>query len=237
MKIPTIEELMEAGVHFGHRKERWDPKMKPYIFTTRGDIHIINLEKTQECLSQALDFIKKIIKENKQILFVGTKKQAQGFIAKASELDMPYIDKRWFGGTLTNFTTIKKALKKLDDLEKTREQEEWATLTKKEKAYIEEKIKKLKESFDGIKVMQNLPEALFVVDTKAEKTAIREANILDIPVIAIVDTNSNPDKIAYPIPGNDDAIKSIDLLVNVVFSTIKENLPKKIKPKTNEDRK
>lgn len=238
MSIPSIEELLEAGVHFGHRKERWDPKMNPYIFTIRGDIHIINLEKTQSCLKEALEFIKKLILDNQQILFVGTKKQASEFTAKAKELGMPYVNKRWFGGTLTNFTTIKKALKKIDDIEKTKTSPEWKELTKKEKAYTEEKLQKLQDNFGGIRAMKELPKALFVIDTKAEKTAIKEANALDIPIIAIADTNSDPSKITYPIPGNDDAIKSIKLIFEQVYNTIKENLPKgSVKEEKNESKK
>lgn len=249
MKIPSIEELLEAGVHFGHRKERWNPKMKPFIFTIRESVHIINLEKTQQLLEKALEFISQTVKADQKILFVGTKKQAQPIIVKIKELGMPYIDNRWFGGTLTNFRTITKSIRKLEELEKEKDQGKWKDLIKKERGQLEKKLEKLQNSFGGIRNMKTLPAALFVIDLKKEKTAVKEANTLNIPIIAICDTNADPEKAVYPIPGNDDAIKSIQLIFNLVFNTIKESLPEKPKKpltasaeqgqatKTSEDKK
>lgn len=238
-KLPSLEELLEAGVHFGHKKERWNPKMQPYIFSVRDNTSIIDLDKTREYLQKALDYIEKLISDNKVILFVGTKKQVQDLIGQAENLDLPYINNRWLGGTLTNFETIKKNLQKITKLEKEQEQGDWKELTKFEQTKKIEELKKLIKKFGGIKNLEKLPDALFVVDTTKEKVAIQEARNLDIPIIALVDSNSNPDEITCPIPANDDAVRSLKLILGVFFDKIKEVQlkTKKITSKTDKSQK
>jgi len=238
-KLPSLEELLEAGVHFGHKKERWNPKMQPYVFSIRDNTSIIDLDKTREYLQKALDYIEKLISDNKVILFVGTKKQVQDLISQVKNLDLPYINNRWLGGTLTNFETIKKNLQKIKKLEKEQEQGDWKELTKFEQTKKIEELKKLIKKFGGIKNLEKLPDALFVVDTTKEKVAIQEARNLDIPIIALVDSNSNPDEITCPIPANDDAVRSLKLILGVLFDKIKEVQlkTKKITSKTDKSQK
>jgi small subunit ribosomal protein S2 len=235
-KIPTLEELLSAGVHFGHRKERWNPKMKSYVFGLREDVSIIDLEKTQVYLEKALDYIVSLIADDKEILFLSTKKQAQKVIIRAEELGLPYINHRWLGGTFTNFETIKKSIDKYNDLCKRLESNELEGLTKFEISRMTFEMKQLEVKYKGIKNLKALPAALFVVDTVKEDVAVKEALVAGVPIIAFVDSNSDPTKIDYPIPANDDAIKSVELILNLVFDTI-ESASKKTKTATAKKKK
>jgi len=218
-----IRRLLEAGVHFGHQTKRWNPKMKKFIFGERSSIYIIDLEKTEECLNIARDFLLDITSKGEFVLFVGTKKQAQEVIKQdAMRCGMYYVTERWPGGLLTNFSTIKKSINRLKDIEKMREDGTFAKLTKKEVAHLEKELGKLKKNFAGIVQMERMPKAIFIVDTKKEETAVREANKLSIPIIGLIDTNSDPDLITYPIPGNDDATKSISLVSSLLADTVIE---------------
>ncbi|MBU1091009.1 MAG: 30S ribosomal protein S2, partial [Candidatus Omnitrophica bacterium] len=222
-----IKQLLEAGVHFGHQTKRWNPKMKKFIFGSRSGIYIIDLEKTEECINKAKDFLMDTTVKGEYVLFVGTKKQAQEVLKQeAIRCGMFYVSERWLGGLLTNFSTIKKSINRLKDIEKMREDGTFEKLTKKEVATLQKELDKLNKHFSGIVQMDNLPKAMFVVDTKKEETAVREANRLSIPVIALIDTNSNPDLIAYPIPGNDDATKSIGMVTKIMADTIIEGRKK-----------
>jgi small subunit ribosomal protein S2 len=222
-----IKQLLEAGVHFGHQKKRWNPKMKKFIFGERSGIYIIDLEKTEECLNKARDFLLDITAKGEFVLFVGTKKQAQEAVYnEAQRCGMFYVTERWPGGLLTNFATIKKSINRLKDIERMREDGTFAKLTKKEVSGLEKELGKLMKNFAGIVKMERMPKAMVVVDTKKEETAVREANRLGMPIIALIDTNSNPDIIAYPIPGNDDATKSIRAVVNVLAEAVIEGRKK-----------
>jgi small subunit ribosomal protein S2 len=218
-----IRRLLEAGVHFGHQTKRWNPKMKKFIFGERSSIYIIDLEKTEECLNIARDFLLDIASKGEFVLFVGTKKQAQEVIKQeAIRCGMYYVTERWPGGLLTNFSTIKKSINRLKDIEKMRQDGTFAKLTKKEVARLEKELVKLNKNFSGIVQMERMPKAIFIVDTKKEETAVREANRLAIPIIGLIDTNSNPDLIAYPIPGNDDATKSISMVASLLADSVIE---------------
>jgi len=196
-----IKELLEAGAHFGHKSEKWNPKMKPFIFTKRGGIHIIDLTKTKEKLEQALDFVKKISEQGKVLIFVGTKKQAQEIIkTEAIRAGMPYVNERWLGGTFTNFQTIIKQLKKLITLREDKEKGEWDKFSKKEKSLKQKQLEKLEKSIGGLEKLRELPSALYVVDSTREHLAIKEAKKMNIPAIAIVDSNGDPNDVDYPIP-------------------------------------
>lgn len=213
----SLKELLEAGCHFGHQSSRWHPKMKPYIFTARDGIHVFDLAKTKEGLEAAMEYVKELKKEGKIIIFVGTKRQAKSVIEKvAKEVGMPYVSQRWLGGTITNWEEIKKRITRLKDLKEKREKGEFKKFTKKERILIDREIARLERLFGGIVDLEDLPEAIFVVDTKREIAAVREANKRDIKVVALVDTNSDPDLIDYVIPGNDDAAKSIELIVRKI---------------------
>lgn len=217
----TIKDLLEAGVHFGHSTTRWNPKMKPYIFGQRDRIYIVDLQQTQQQLQQACDFAKKIIAQNGKIIFVGTKRQAQDVIKEEAErCKMPYVITRWLGGTMTNFKTIKKRIDKLLEMEKMEEEGKTAIYTKKELAKFNKQKQRLLRNLAGIKHMDKLPQAVFIVDTRREKTALREAKRLNIPIIALVDTNANPDPIDYCIVGNDDAIKAIRVIVKQLADSV-----------------
>lgn len=223
MKLPTLEEMIEAGVHFGHKKQRSYPKAKKYIFGLREGINIIDLEKTVESLEVALEYIKKNAKAGKTILFVGTKSQAKSIVEEAAKkVGMPYVTERWLGGTLTNYETIRKSIKHLEDLEKNKKSEEYEKLTKKEKLDIEEEIIKLHKIFDGILNLKGMPDIMFVADAAEDYNAVNEAIVKEIPIVAVCDTNANPDKIDYPIPANDDAVKSIEMIVNLVRDAVAE---------------
>jgi len=227
--LPTelIKQLLEAGVHFGHKTSRWNPKMKKYIFGERSGIYVIDLEKTVECLVKAREFLMDITSKGDTILFVGTKKQAQEVIQQeAIRCGMYYVTERWPGGLLTNLFTIKKSINRLKEIERMREDGTFQKLTKKEVAALDKEAAKLKKNFSGIVQMERLPRAIFVVDTKKEETAVKEANRLCIPVIGLIDTNSNPSLVAYPIPGNDDATKSIRLIASLLADTVIEGRKK-----------
>ncbi|OGX45258.1 MAG: 30S ribosomal protein S2 [Omnitrophica WOR_2 bacterium RIFCSPLOWO2_12_FULL_51_8] len=217
MPSELIKQLLEAGVHFGHQKKRWNPKMKKFIFGERSGIYIIDLEKTEECINHARDFLLELSGKGEFVLFVGTKKQAQEVVLEeARRCGMYHVTVRWPGGLLTNFATIKKSINRLKSIEKMREDGTFAKLTKKEVARLEKELGKLNKNFSGIVNMERMPKAVFIVDTKKEDTAVREAKRLSIPIIGLIDTNSNPDLVAYPIPGNDDATKSIRLITHLM---------------------
>jgi small subunit ribosomal protein S2 len=222
-----IKQLLEAGVHFGHQTKRWNPKMKKFIFGSRSGIYIIDLEKTEECLNAARDFLTDLSSKGEFILFVGTKKQAQDVIKQeAVRSGMYYVTDRWPGGMLTNFATIKKSINRLKEIEKMRTDGTFEKITKKEIARLEKELIKLHKNFSGIVLMDKMPKAVFVVDTKKEETAVREARRLGIPVVGLIDTNSNPDLVDYPIPGNDDATKSIRAVVSIIADTVIEGRKK-----------
>lgn len=223
MSVVSMKQLLEAGVHFGHQTRRWNPKMKPYIFIERNGIYIIDLQKTVRMIEEAYDFLRGVSMDNGRVLFVGTKKQAQEAVeAEATRCGEFYINQRWLGGTLTNFGTIRKRIEKLIELEKLQEQGYFETLPKKEKAVLEKEMERLKKNFSGIKGMQKPPEAIFVVDPRKERIATLEARRLGIPVVAIVDTNCDPDEVDYVIPGNDDAIRSVKLITSKMADAILE---------------
>ncbi len=223
MPVVTMKELLEAGVHFGHQTRRWNPKMKPYIFGSRNGIHIIDLQKTVQLMDVAYNFVRDTVAEGKDILFVGTKKQAQEAIQEeATRCGMFYVNHRWLGGTLTNFKTIRKSIEKLKKLERLEEGTEFQGLTKKELIKLMKKREKLRRNLGGIKDMEKLPGGLFIVDPKREEIAVREARKLGIPIVAIVDTNCDPDLIDYVIPGNDDAIRAIKLFSSKIADAVLE---------------
>ncbi|MDD5116770.1 MAG: 30S ribosomal protein S2 [Candidatus Omnitrophica bacterium] len=227
MPSELIKQLLEAGVHFGHQTKRWNPKMKKFIFGSRSGIYIIDLEKTEECINAARDFLMDITSKGEFVLFVGTKKQAQDVIKQeALRCGMYYVTDRWPGGMLTNFVTIKKSINRLKEIEKMRTDGTFEKLTKKEIARLEKEAIKLNKNFSGIVNMERMPKAAFVVDTKKEETAVLEARRLGIPIIGLIDTNSNPDLVDYPIPGNDDATKSIRTITSIIADTIIEGRKK-----------
>ena len=221
MSRVNMRDLLEAGVHFGHQKRYWNPKMSEYIFGARNDIHIINLEKTVPALEASLDFVSSVAAKKNKILFVGTKRSASKIIKEeASRAGMPYVDKRWLGGMLTNYKTIRQSIRRLRDLEEQSTDGTFAKLTKHEALTRQRMLEKLESSLGGIKDMGGLPDAMFVIDVDHERIAIKEANKLGIPVIGIVDTNSNPDGVDFVIPGNDDAIRAIKLYVAAVADAV-----------------
>ncbi|MBL7151324.1 MAG: 30S ribosomal protein S2 [Candidatus Omnitrophica bacterium] len=227
MPSELIKQLLEAGVHFGHQTKRWNPKMKKYIFGSRSGIYIIDLEKTEECINKARDFLMDISSKGEFVLFAGTKKQAQEVMhQEALRCGMYFVTERWPGGLLTNFATIKKSINRLKAIEKMREDGIFEKLTKKEIAGLEKELGKLMKNFAGIVKMERMPKAIFIVDTKKEETAVREANRLGIPIIGLIDTNSNPDLVKFPIPGNDDATKSIAMVARIITDTIIEGRKK-----------
>ncbi len=227
MPSELIKQLLEAGVHFGHQTKRWNPKMKQFIFGSRSGIYIIDLEKTEECINRARDFLMDITSKGEAVLFVGTKKQAQEVMhQEALRCGMFYVTERWPGGMLTNFATIKKSINRLKEIEKMKEDGTYSKLTKKEVARLEKELTKLNKNFSGIVAMERMPKAAFIVDTKKEETAVREARRLGISIIALIDTNSDPDLVDYPIPGNDDATKSIRLVASVITDTVIEGRKK-----------
>lgn len=223
MAVVTMKSLLESGVHFGHQVKRWDPRMKKYIFAERNGIHIIDLQKTITAIKDSYDVVRKVASSGKSVLFVGTKKQAQQAIAKEAErCGMYYVNNRWLGGTLTNFTTIKKSLLRLKKIEKMEVDGTFDKLTKKEvAAYMKEK-ETLTKNYGGMKDMKELPGAVFIIDTHKEQIAVAEARRMGIPIIAIVDTNCNPEGINYPIPGNDDAIRAISLFTSIIANAVIE---------------
>ncbi len=225
MSVVSMKSLLETGVHFGHRTRRWNPKMNPYIFTERNGIHILDLQQTIVLIDDAYNFIRDAVAAGGQVLFVGTKRQAQDTIAKeATRASQPYINQRWLGGTLTNWVTIRQRINHLDRLEKRRDAGEFEGLKKKERLILEREINKLNLRLGGIRGMNRLPAALFVVDVNHEDTAVTEANKLGIPIVGVVDTNCDPDRIDHVIPSNDDAIRAIKLIVGKMADAAMEGL-------------
>ncbi|MCA9754260.1 MAG: 30S ribosomal protein S2 [Candidatus Eisenbacteria bacterium] len=223
MSIPTIHELLEAGVHFGHQTRRWNPRMKPYIFIERNGIHILDLQKTLQSIQQARGVIHKVTKAGDSILFVGTKKQAQAVMTEeALRCGNFHVTERWLGGMLTNFQTIKMSIRYLRSLERMRDDGTFEKLSKKEVSRLEKERQKLEKIFSGIKEMNRLPGLMFVVDTRKERIAVAEANRLGIPVLGVVDTNVDPTEITHAMPGNDDAIRSIRLFARFVADSVIE---------------
>ena len=225
MAVVTIRQLLDSGVHFGHQTRRWNPKMKRFIFAERSGIYIIDLQQSLGFIDSAYDFVKSTVANGGSILFVGTKKQAQEAIAEqATRVNMPYVNQRWLGGLLTNFHTVSSRLQRMKELEELDFEGGTSGLTKKELLLKKRELDKLHKSLGGIRHMAKTPSALWVVDTKKEHLAIDEAKKLGIPVIAILDTNCDPDEVTYPIPGNDDAIRSVDLLTRVIADAVAEGL-------------
>lgn len=224
MKEIKLEDLLEAGVQFGHQRTRWNPKMKPYIFTVRDRLNILDLAQTKAKMEEAADFLMKLAKDGKKIVFVATKKQAQETIQKAAEkVGMPFIVKRWLGGTFTNFKTIKERIKKLRKLEEEKEKGELKKkYTKRERLMIAREIERLNETLGGLKTLDELPAAVFILDPVADRIAVREARRKHIPIVALMDSNADPDTIDYGIPSNDDALKAIELMTNYLADAIAE---------------
>ena len=223
MSVISMKQLLEAGVHFGHQTRRWDPKMAEYIFQARNGIHIIDLQKTSKKIDEAYAFLKEQAEEGKTVLFVGTKKQAQECVKEAAEKSgMYYVDQRWLGGMLTNFDTIRTRVQRLKDLEKMQEDGTFEVLPKKEVILLKKEMEKLERNLGGIKNMEEIPGVIFLVDPKKEHIAVLEAKKLGIPVIGLVDTNCNPEEVDYAIPGNDDAIRAVKLITDVMANAIIE---------------
>ncbi len=223
MAVVNMKQLLEAGVHFGHHTRRWNPKMRSYIFTERNGIHIIDLRQTLEALNEAYEAVRELTSQGGVILFVGTKKQAVDIIKQAATgCGMPYVTHRWLGGTLTNWQTIRQRIDYLLDLEERQERGEFSLLPKKEVLQLEREMEKLNTRLGGIKDMRELPDMLFIVDTRREDIAVKEANILEIPIVAMVDTNTDPDPIDYVIPSNDDAIRTIKLITGLIAQAAQE---------------
>ena len=239
MANTTYKELLDAGVHFGHLTRKWDPKMAPYIFMEKNGIHIIDLNKTLVSLDEATAAIRQIAKSGRKILFVATKKQAQDIVAEeAKRLKMPYVTDRWLGGMLTNFQTVRKSLKKMSTIDKmVKENTAYAAMAKRERLMLSREREKLDRVLGGIADLSRLPAALFIVDVKRESIAIKEAQKLNLPVFAIVDTNSNPELVDFPIPANDDASKSISLITSLIGRAIEEGLSERKVDKEDTDRK
>jgi len=233
MSIISMKQLLEAGVHFGHQMRRWDPKMKPYIFTDRNNIYIIDLQQTVKLIEVAYGIVREISSNGGNVLFVGTKKQAQESIRNEAErCGMYYINYRWLGGTLTNFNTIRKRVKRLHELEEMEDNKMFDILPKKEVISLKREKGKLEKVLTGIKDMEELPAVIFVVDPKKENIAVAEANKLSIPIVAIVDTNCNPEEIDYVIPGNDDAIRAVKLISSVIADAVIEGKKSTIEKET-----
>ena len=230
-----VKDLLEAGVHFGHLTRKWNPNMAPYIYMERNGIHVINLYKTAAKIEEANEALKKIVASGRKVLFVATKKQAKDIVAeKATSVGMPYITERWPGGMLTNFVTIRKAVKKMSSMDKMKKDGTYDTLSKKEKLHITRLREKLEKNLGSIADMTRLPAALFIVDTLREHIAVKEAQKLNIPIFAMVDTNSDPREVDYVIPANDDASRSIDRILSYAVEAIKEGLQDKKAEKTEE---
>ena len=223
MSVVTMKQLLEAGVHFGHQTRRWNPKMRDYIFTERNGIYIIDLQKTVRLMDSAYNFVRDIAAQGEKVLFVGTKKQAQESIQEeATRCDMPYVNQRWLGGMLTNFQTIRKRIDRMFELEKMEEEGRFELLPKKEVIKLRHEKDKLLKFLGGIRNMLELPSAVFIVDPRKEKIAVSEARKLEIPIVAIVDTNCDPDEIDYKIPGNDDAIRAVKLITSKIADAVLE---------------
>jgi small subunit ribosomal protein S2 len=239
MASTNYKELLEAGVHFGHLTRKWDPKMAPYIFMEKNGIHIIDLNKTLVALDEATSAIRNIAKSGRKILFVATKKQAQDIVAEeARRLKMPYVTDRWLGGMLTNFATVRKSLKKMSTIDKmVKDNTAYAAIAKRERLMLSREREKLERVLGGIADLSRLPAALFIVDVKREHIAVKEAHKLNLPVFAVCDTNSNPETVDFPIPANDDASKSIALIVSIMGKAIEEGLSERKVDKEETERK
>ncbi|MFD2597359.1 30S ribosomal protein S2 [Sphingobacterium corticis] len=238
MARTTYQDLLDAGVHFGHLTRKWDPKMSKYIFMERNGIHIIDLNKTLTKLEEAASAIKQIVKSGRKVLFVATKKQAKEIIAQqAKDVSMPFVTERWLGGMLTNFATVRKSIKKMSNIDKMQKDGTYDVLSKKEKLMIQRERIKLENLLGGIADLNRLPAALFIVDVKKEHIAVAEAMKLNIPTFAMVDTNSDPTNIDFPIPANDDATKSINLIAEVIGKAIQEGLDERKRDKEDEAEK
>jgi small subunit ribosomal protein S2 len=223
MAVISMKQLLEAGVHFGHQTRRWNPKMKPYIFTERNGIYIIDLQKTVRKMDEAYRFVKEVAEAGDPVLFVGTKKQAQESVREeATRCNMYFVNQRWLGGTLTNYNTIKKRINRLHELEKMDDQGTFEVLPKKEVIQLRAEKERLEKFLGGIKNMKKLPGAIFIIDPRKERIAIAEARILGIPIVAIVDTNCDPEEIDYIIPGNDDAIRAVKLITSKIAEAVLE---------------
>ena len=238
MARTTYQDLLDAGVHFGHLTRKWDPKMAPYIFMERNGIHIIDLNKTLTKLEEAAGAIKQIVKSGRKILFVSTKKQAKDIVAEqARSVNMPYVTERWLGGMLTNFQTVRKSIKKMSNIDKMTKDGTYDVLSKKEKLMIQRERIKLESLLGGIADLNRLPAALFIIDVKKEHISVAEAMKLNIPTFAMVDTNSDPSNIDFPIPANDDATKSITLVMDIIMKAIHEGLEERKREKDEESDK
>ena len=223
VKLPSLLEMLKAGAHFGHQKSRWHPKMKEYIFGVRGGVHIIDLECTAEMLAKALEYAKTLASEGKVILFVGTKRQARDLVKAAAQASgMPYLTERWIGGMLTNFDEVRRRLKKYRNLKNQFETKEIERYTKKEQLELQKKLATMERYLSGIAALDRLPDALYIADLKTEKTAVAEADRKNVPIIAVCDSNTNPIKVRYPIPANDDAVNSIRLIVDLMAEAVNE---------------
>lgn len=224
MKDISLLELLQSGAHFGHKTSRWNPKMKPYIFTVRNDIHILDLEKTRRALTKAVEFVGNIAQQGGTILFIGTKRQARSIIKKNAEIaGQPYINVRWLGGTFTNFKTIQKTVRKMEKMQELKANGQLESrYTKKERLLVEREVEKLDKLFAGMKDMKRIPQAVFIADINYDDIALAEARKMNVPIIALVDTNSNPEGVDYPIPCNDDATAAIELVTSIVATAIKE---------------
>lgn len=223
MSVISMKSLLEAGVHFGHQTRRWNPKMRPYIFTERNGIYIIDLSQTVKMVDTAYNFVRELVEEGGEILFVGTKKQAQDAIGReARKCGMHYINQRWLGGTLTNYKTIRKRIDRLHELEKMEEDGRFDVLPKKEVIKLRHEAERLEKFLGGIKDMKRLPDAVYIVDPKKERIAVKEAQILGIPIVSMIDTNCDPDEIDYAIPGNDDAIRAVKLITETIANAVLE---------------
>ena len=234
----TMKELLEAGVHFGHQTKRWNPKMKEFIFGQRNGIYIIDLQKTIRIFKEALQFIKEVAESGKDILMVGTKKQAQDIIKDfAQKCESCYVNQRWLGGLLTNFRVIRGSVDRLIEFDEMKEDGRWELLSKKEQSKLEKVYRKLSKNLGGIKSMVELPGALFVIDSAKEEIAIAEAQKMNIPIVAVVDTNGNPENIDYPIPGNDDAVRAIELFTSKISEAIMEGKKAKMERELQEEKK
>lgn len=238
MARTTYQDLLDAGVHFGHLTRKWDPKMSQYIFMERNGIHIIDLNKTLSKVEEAAAAIKQIVKSGRKVLFVATKKQAKDIVAEyAKGVNMPYITERWLGGMLTNFATVRKSIKKMSNIDKLTKDGTYSNLSKKERLMIQRERIKLESLLGGIADLNRLPAALFLIDVKKEHIAVSEALKLNIPTFAMVDTNSDPSNIDFPIPANDDATKSISLITGIIIKAIEEGLDERKREKEDETEK
>ena len=224
-KIPTMEEMLKAGCHFGHQAAHWHPHMEPYIYTTRNGVHIIDLKKTQEKLQKAMEFVSQTVAAGGDILFVGSKVQALALIEKAAkEVNMPYAKSRWIGGTMTNFNAVKKSIDRYLNLLRQRDGGEWDKYTKKERSELQKEIDRLHSMVSGLATMKSLPKAMFVVDVRTEQSAVKEANVMHVPIVAVCDTNVNPKLIKHVIPCNDDATRGISMMLDCMVEAIKDGM-------------